>query len=246
MSYANQSLLNILPDGSEILDVYTDDIDEDILLVKYSLKGNISVGEIKRLNINNLISFKKGNYIYLSDGLTINDLYDIYSNRHNLNLIKDEDYESDDSLVTKIETVYLPIKKLSLRFLPTTISIEIVDPRQVLINDENTRNLTGIDINPFKESLEKELFKLGTILFNGVNFTCFNKNLLTLDFRNFIISKISEESKFKNTISTEILTSKVINYTNDGVSDVIFLSGISNIIFLIRFISKSNDIPILL
>lgn len=243
MDHLNQRILTLLPEGSEVLEYLYNFYKNRTLAVKYRYNGAVEYRRLTRVDLKDI--FPSPLCIILREGLTVNDIYEIYSKESNINLIKGEDYDDNETVITSPQRFYLKLSPYSLRFRSSDIYVQIVDPAKALISDEKTRNLFNMSSNPFKEGFEKELRKLGLVLFNGKDFVCFDQNTLTLDFRNLVISTLDKNSEYYEVIRDDILTAKIIHAFTDGVSDAVMLEGNSKTIFWIRFVSNIGDLPFL-
>lgn len=240
MKFYNQELLNCLPKGADIVQISLNPLNSQQLIVNYKYNDKEYQVIPDRINLLEKIKYRQGFLFYFEEGMTVNFLYELLSTRHELGLIEGEDYESQPELVSFQSKVMLPIRPLSLRYLPTSLPIELVMKNEVFIGDESMRNLLNVDCNPFKDSLRKRLLQLGTFLMDGRSIVCFNKNHLSPDFVGMIISKAAIKDE---TLIQELLYSKAIGVINDGLSDVVIMSGPNVIHYLIRFISNKNDLP---
>lgn len=229
-----------LPEGAEVITVNITEDDKNALSVTYRLHHCVHTVMAVRRDLVKELGCVYDRLFHHVPGMTFNFLYELLSTRHQLGLIKGVDYADCEQPVPFQPQVYLPIHWLSLRFLPVKIPIGLVSQQQVFIGDESARNLSDIATNPFTPSLAKQLIRLGTHLIDGRDITCFEKDQLTLPF----IQRLLDTAKMHtNSLFTFLCASRIVGSMNDGLSDVVILTGPGIDHYLIRFISDKNDLP---
>lgn len=240
MKFYNQDLLDCLPKGAEVVNIVEDTIDPKRICVEYQYQDKIHQVIPERINLLETLKYRQDFLFHFEQGMTVNFLYELFSTRHNLGFIEGEDYDSCNEIFSFKSKMLLPIRSLSLRYQPVNLPIELVNKRDGFFGDEGARNLLAIDANPFKHNLRKQLLEISTYLIDGRGIVCFNQKKLTPEFISLIMAKVRLHD---DTILNELHHSKVIGMTNDGLSDVVILSGPNIIHYLIRFISNKNDLP---
>lgn len=229
-----------LPEGAEVITVNVTENDKHALSVTYQVKQCVHTVIATRRDLIKELDCPCDRLFHHMPGMTFNFLYELLSTRHQLGLVKGEDYPDNDNLVPFQPTVYLPIHWLSLRFLPVKIPIGLVNPQHVFTAEESQRNLIGVQTNPFTAGLRKQLIQLGTHLIDGRDILCFEQDRLTVTF---IQRLLDTAHMHTNALFTFLCASTIVGSMNDGLSDVVILSGPDIDHYLIRFISDENDLP---
>lgn len=225
-------LKSYLPAGAMVLDIKPYRGDPERLLIEYSYQGDIYYASPARRSYKDYVYFNN-HYFYRQEGLTYNDLYEIFSTRFNLDFIKGEDYVDNPKTIGTSNFIDLPISPYSLRYLPETIVMIAETVRPDFNYSEEDTDMTDTQINPYlKKGLKQDLFRLAGTLFDGTDITCFINDFITIDFRNRILDTLQGES---DAVKNEVLSAILVSQYNDGVSDVMVLKGDSNIPFILRY-----------
>lgn len=241
MKHEIQPILSLIPPGAKLTGKYLDPADNSKIIIEYFYEGGLVRITPERLDIDDFITYDN-HFIYLLEGLTYNDVYEIYSKRFGLDFIKDEDYLDNPEVITATGRIYLPINPLSTRYQNNTLIIDIVRPQDIFSGTEKDRNLVGKDVNPYPTILGHKLRFLNTYLVDGTGIDCFEGNIPSIEFRDLIVKK---SGTVDENVINEVKSSYVINAFNDGISDIVIMLGPTQTPYSIRFVSKEGDIPVL-
>lgn len=237
MKLFKERILEALPKGSEIKEIYNDEDGLFNTVIEYLLDGILYKTKLVKINLSPL--FTDNFIIPFKENLTVKDVFENINNYFDLGMVCGLDYPDDNTKVS-IGRSYFEFSKYSIGYYGS-IPVVITDPSKHLTSD-NTINKT-VELENFKEYLNTNKLKtlLSTIVFSFEG-KMFNKEFPSLSFREYIKNTLRSKGIEKNIIS-ELDDGFFIKVFNDGLTDIGLLKIANGNVYPIRFVSTKGDLP---
>lgn len=223
----NQTFVKVFAKDSDntVVDLLEDNLPKRYLLEKKDIKT----------------FFSKPPVLSLPVGSTANDLYNAFSERFGLGLVKGVDYDDGSLLALYRDFQYVTLT-MSFDSLGYKGSIGVlVNDIQFTLQGKLERNLNGADQHYLFSNGRVRAYLCSKVFTSTVNL--FSSNKLSRQFVSELQAQIKEALDID--FRYELEAGMAIGRFNDGLSDLILFRTSSGYEYFLRFSSSVGDLPVL-